>query len=59
MGTTNGVGGKGHQRLKQRYMRTDALQPQYVRKETKRVYKTGLEKFLNYAVLVYEFIFPQ
>jgi hypothetical protein len=44
MGTTNGVGGKGHQRLKQRYMRTDALQPQYVREETKRVYKTGLEK---------------
>jgi len=37
------VGGKGHQRLKQLYMRGGALQPLHARKETERVYKTGSE----------------
>ena len=43
MGTTKGVGGKSHQRLKQGYMRLGALQPLNARKETERVYKAGLE----------------
>jgi len=43
MDTTKGVGGKGHQRLKQLYMIVGALQPLQARKETERVYKTGSE----------------
>jgi len=43
MGTTKGVGSKGHQQLKQGYMRVGALQPLHARRETEYAYKTGLE----------------